>query len=298
MDYSIVVPVHNSAATLWQLHGEIQDALVSSPYTFELILVNDASSDDSWGVIKEIKAATAIKVVAINLAENVGQHRALFCGFRYATGRFVITLDDDLQFAPKDIMLLIERQRLTGADMVYGSLKKRKHSVIRNISSRIAVFLFSIAIPGIHLKGTSFRLISAGITSAIKNSSQHHIFIDGLMAPHVTNIQTINVSHNDRKIGHSGHSVGKQLIWALQSLFIYSTSVKVITGFSLVVLFLFAILWHKLPVENSLGAVGWVPGLTTIVLLFFCIISIVGWIWVLNNKWKRQFGFLIKEVLV
>jgi glycosyltransferase involved in cell wall biosynthesis len=200
IDYSIVVPVYKSTATLKQLCDEVNAVFSESNLTYELILVNDASPDDTWNIVKEIKANSSTKVTAVNLAKNTGQHHALLCGFQYVTGKFAITIDDDLQFSPKDILLLIKQQKLTDADLVYGIQFVKEHSVFRNLGSRTVAYMFSsfASTPG---RGSSFRLISSNIIQQIKNFNHRYIFLDELLAWFTSNTQFIEVTHSKRKDG-------------------------------------------------------------------------------------------------
>ena len=101
--YSVVVPVYNSQGTLQELFERVDATFAAMHATYELILVNDFSTDGSWNVIKDIKNKAGNKVVGIHLRRNFGQHKALLCGFQYAQGDYVVTIDDDLQFYPEDI---------------------------------------------------------------------------------------------------------------------------------------------------------------------------------------------------
>src|SRR5690348_11028641 len=100
-EYSVVVPVFNSEKTLWELCTRIETTFHKINASFEIILVNDFSHDNSWNVIKEIKQKFGDELTAIHLRRNFGQHKALLCGFQFARGEYIITMDDDLQFFPE-----------------------------------------------------------------------------------------------------------------------------------------------------------------------------------------------------
>jgi len=97
---SIIIPVYNSEHTLVALHKRLNSVLTKSIGKFEIIYVNDASSDGSWEEIQKL-AKNDLSVVAINLMKNYGQHNALLCGIRKAKYDIIGTLDDDLQNPPE-----------------------------------------------------------------------------------------------------------------------------------------------------------------------------------------------------
>src|ERR1039457_1077776 len=126
MSASIVIPVFNAQNTLRPL----VQALASVPelHSLELILVNDASRDNSWEVICQL-AAQHDWIRGINLSRNYGQHNALLCGIRAATREVTITMDDDLQNPPEEIPRMLAKLR-EGYDVVYGTPQKENHGFL------------------------------------------------------------------------------------------------------------------------------------------------------------------------
>lgn len=105
--YSIVIPLYNSSKILPDLYKRVLEVMESLKVEFELILVNDASSDNSWEVMKLLREKDK-RVKIISFTRNFGQHPALLCGMKYASGDYVITMDDDLQHPPEEIPKLIK----------------------------------------------------------------------------------------------------------------------------------------------------------------------------------------------
>src|SRR6187397_742169 len=129
---SVVVPVYGGARTLPELVSRLLAALPALAREFEIVLVNDASPDDSWRVIQEL-AAVHPAVRGIDLMRNYGQHNALLCGIRSARHALVVTLDDDLQNRPEDIGALL--QALTpDVDVVYGVPRRGGHGFARRLA--------------------------------------------------------------------------------------------------------------------------------------------------------------------
>ena len=126
MKISIVVPVFNSSDILDELVIRIKNVLEKSDYkdNFELILINDFSSDNSWIKIKNLRKKYFF-IKGINLRENFGQHNAIMAGLNNLSGDYVITLDDDLQHPPEYIPNIIEK--LNDFDVCYTNYKNRKH---------------------------------------------------------------------------------------------------------------------------------------------------------------------------
>ena len=94
IDISIVVPVYNSFRTLHELFNRIDIVFKDLNKTYQLILIDDGSSDNSWSIIEQIKKSNSDKVLAVKFGKNYGQHNAILCGFNYCLGDFIITMDD------------------------------------------------------------------------------------------------------------------------------------------------------------------------------------------------------------
>jgi len=108
MDFSVVVPVFNSQDSLEELFNQIKVVFEQLQKSFEVIFVDDGSTDNSWTVLQKVKENNVEQVKAIKLNRNFGQHNATVCGFSFAKGKSIITLDDDLQNPPAEIPKLIE----------------------------------------------------------------------------------------------------------------------------------------------------------------------------------------------
>ena len=96
-EISVVVPVFNSAPTLRILTERLLRVLEGLGRRFELVFVDDGSRDDSWTELSRLQSEFPARIVAIQLMRNFGQHNALMCGFRHSRGRYIVTIDDDLQ---------------------------------------------------------------------------------------------------------------------------------------------------------------------------------------------------------
>jgi len=199
---SIVVPVYNASAALNDLQAAIDKAMEQTALPYKLILVDDGSEDNSWEVIKEIKNKNPGKITAIRMAKNFGQHNALFCGMRHAKGDYIITMDDDLQHPPDEITKLIEYEKETNADIVYGISENYKRPLKRKLwrwgfklSSRLTFSASS--------EGSSFRLLKKDLVNKLVQHNQEFVFIDELIGWYTGNVQYVKVRHDPSKLSES-----------------------------------------------------------------------------------------------
>lgn len=233
MKISVVIPVFNSETTLVELLNRVSNALKNYP-GHEIILVNDGSTDGSWNTIQEQKKIFGNKLKAVNFTQNYGQHNALLCGFSFCEGDWVVTMDDDLQHPPEEIVKLIERQKETEADVIYGTYVSKQHSMVRNAGSRL---MKSQSDNKKHNKdsGSSFRLIKSSLTKILVDKhSAHFMFLDSVLAWYSGNVETVSVEHHPRKSGKTGYTFSKLFKIYLNILYYYSTKpLKIITVFGL-----------------------------------------------------------------
>ena len=137
MDISVIVPLFNEAESLPELYAWIQRVMNENKFTYEVIFINDGSTDDSWKVILDLKAKSD-NVRAIRFRRNYGKSPALFCGFERAEGDVVITMDADLQDSPDEIPELYRMVMKDGYDLVSGWKQKRyDNTFTKNIPSKI-----------------------------------------------------------------------------------------------------------------------------------------------------------------
>ena len=197
--YSVVIPVYNSELSLRELFDGIREVFTGLSAEFEVIFVDDGSRDNSWQVLQQLKKEHPETIVAITLAKNFGQHNATLCGFSFAKGQFIISIDDDLQIPPAEIRKLIICQEENEADVVYGYFGPGKqHSVIRNAGSRLTKKT-SVVMTGGPGEGSSFRLIRSDLVKKILNHHQNFIYLDEVILWYTDSIAFEKVEHRKRK---------------------------------------------------------------------------------------------------
>ena len=177
---SIVIPVYNGARSIGPLVAAL--AGLEVPGGHEIVLVNDNSPDDSLDVCRGLIRKTRVPVTLVDLARNYGEHNAVMAGLRQARGSHVITMDDDLQNPPGEVLNLLRHAQQTGADLVYAKPIEKQHAGWRNLGSRFTnrVADFVLDKPkGLYL--SSFRCISAFAASQATSYDGPFPYIDGLL---------------------------------------------------------------------------------------------------------------------
>ena len=208
IDFSVVVPVHNSEETLEELFSRIVVVFGELGSSFEVIFVEDGGSDGSWNVLKKLKNEFPDLIKAIKLNKNFGQHNATMCGFTFAKGDKIITIDDDLQNPPEEIKKLIETCQKNDSDITYGIYSKKQHTFVRNVLSKSAKKSSKLFMKGMG-KGSSFRIIDSNIVKRILDHNINFIFIDEVLQWYTGKISFVTVQHNKREHNKSGYSAGK-----------------------------------------------------------------------------------------
>lgn len=219
---SVVVPVYNSFQSLPELYAGIHTTMDELGIGFEVLFVDDHSTDASWETLLAIQKQAPTIVKAIKLARNFGQHNATLCGLSLAKGDCIITIDDDLQTPPSELKKLLLYFNTNPCDVIYGiSPKKKGHSLIRKSGSK-ALKQVSKSFRGTPGEGSSFRLISRDIAHKLLNHQFHFVFIDELLLWYTNQIEFVEVAHVARKYSQSGYSARK-LFSLLTNLVIFYT---------------------------------------------------------------------------
>lgn len=209
---SIVVPVFRSAALLPSLVQRLKGVLDAEGRPWEVILVDDASPDESYAVLRQLRAGDS-RLRIIQFARNHGQQHATLCGLNYARGAEIVTIDDDLQNAPEDIRALLAKLR-EGHVAVIGRIIHKKHDWWRNVGSRAHQYLAQKIIgkpPDLYL--SSFRALSRQAVDRVVRYKGAHPHISALLLKSVpaSAVVNVDVSHAPRTIGGSTYSLRKLL---------------------------------------------------------------------------------------
>jgi undecaprenyl-phosphate 4-deoxy-4-formamido-L-arabinose transferase len=205
---SIVIPVYRGAATI----GRLVEALsVLHPADgLEIVLVNDGSPDNSGEVCQRLVRRTAVPLTYVEHARNYGEHNAVMTGLRHARGAYAITMDDDLQNPPEEVVRLYDHARLGNWDVVYTRYGVKQHAGWRNLGSRFANAVADRLLDkpkGLYL--SSFRCMSAFAVQAVTRYQGPYPYIDGLLMQVTQRIDSIEVRHLPRVEGRSNYNLAR-----------------------------------------------------------------------------------------
>ncbi len=219
--YSVVIPVFNSEEIVATTIDRTVAFFESRGFSYEVILVNDGSNDGSWSVLQRAPARYP-HVRVINLLRNYGQHNANLCGLRRATGDYVITMDDDLQNPPEEIIHLIEKA-MTGPDVVFGQFRHKAASAHRNLGSKV-IGLLNRRIFGQppDLVVSNFRILRRDVVDRICTSRSAYPYITGQALLYSSNPANADVEHAPRAAGKSTYSPLRIAKLVIRILFSYS----------------------------------------------------------------------------
>jgi undecaprenyl-phosphate 4-deoxy-4-formamido-L-arabinose transferase len=266
---SIVIPVYNSEECLLELNKQLTNAFLSFP-SYELILVNDRSADNSWGKIIEICECNK-NAVGISLRKNSGQDNAIMAGLKIAKGEYIVIMDDDLQHSPNDILKLYN-ECVKGYDLCYGLFNKKKQKLWKNMGSwlngKLSEKLLSKP-KEIYL--SPFKIFRNEIAQEIIQYSGPYPYIDALLLTITHNISQIELEHHNRYKGNSNFNLLKSIsvfikhatgysIYPLR-LAIYLGFLSAFSSFVFAIYFLIDYFMHENKVE------GWIS--TILLILFF-----------------------------
>ena len=220
--YSVVIPVYNSGNIVGETIERTVAFFQQRDLDYELILVNDGSKDKSWHVICE-KARSNPAILGINLIRNYGQHTATLCGFRHASGEYVITLDDDLQNPPEEIIHLINKAQ-EGFDLVFGRFHKKRHALYRRVGSLLIGALNNrLFYKPKGLVTGGFRILRRDLVGRICSYQTPYPYITGLALLFAANPANVWVNHQPRKEGKSQYDLLKIVDLVMRILFNYSS---------------------------------------------------------------------------
>ncbi len=211
---SFVIPCYRSTATLPGVVAEIQEAMKNmEAYTYEIVLVNDCSPDDTFETIRRLCGENE-KITGISLAKNFGQHSALMAGFHHVTGDLVVCLDDDGQTPALEAGKLI-RGIEQGADVVYARYQHKHHSGFRNFGSHVNELMTRIMLgKPRNLYVSSYFAARRFVVEEMIRYEYAYPYVIGLVLRSTKNIVNVDVNHRDRRAGESGYTLGKLLnLW-------------------------------------------------------------------------------------
>lgn len=213
---SFIIPVYNEEENLPILFRELTTVVESLNFTYEIIFINDCSTDRSLAVIRDL-AEKYLVVRYVSFPENRGQSAALGAGFRVAAGEVIITMDADLQNDPADIPMMLEQYG--PYDMINGWRRNRKDSFSKKISSRIGNAVRNrLTSENINDTGCSLKIMRAAMLKNIKMYRGLHRFLPTLMRLEGARVIEVPVNHRHRQLGVSKYTNLRRGVEGFQDL--------------------------------------------------------------------------------
>jgi glycosyltransferase involved in cell wall biosynthesis len=221
-DLSIIVPAYCSADCLDALVAATTESLGTTGWTYEMVLVNDGSPDRTWDVIEALCRAHP-EVMGVDLRRNFGQDNAILTGIRFARGRVVAIMDDDLQHDPGDLPALLTKLE-EGADVVYARFRVRRHAAWKNLGSwfngKVAEWVLDKP-SGVYL--SPYKVLRREVAELICRYDGPDPYIDGLLFQVTSRFAQVSVDHHERHAGRGHYNLWRSLaVWA-----------RLATGFSI-----------------------------------------------------------------
>lgn len=300
---TIVVPLYNSAETLERLVVEL--TRLEIPGGYDLVLVNDGSRDNTAELAEQLVKKTDFPITLVKLSRNYGEHNAVMAGFHHANGDYVISMDDDLQNPPSEVIKLLNFAKQNQLDVVYSYYDEKRHESWRNFGSwltnRVADLLLDKP-KGLYL--SSFRCMSGFLVKEICKYDGPFVYVDGLILQVTQKIGRVKVEHAARESGRSGYTISK-LVKLWLSMFVNFSTVPLhlatMLGFGMAVFgFLYAVevVVEHFVLQNPLGWSSLMAGMLvfsgTQLLVLGLIGEYLGRLYLTTNR-KPQ--FTVREVV-
>jgi dolichol-phosphate mannosyltransferase len=202
--YSVVVPIKDEASNIPDLVKELELVMENPDHSWELIFVDDGSTDESLKILTELSQSRPFLKILV-FTQNFGQSSAFDAGFKYASGEFIITLDGDRQNDPADIPKLIAQ--LKDCDLVCGWRVNRKDSLTKKITSTIANTVRRyVCRDNVHDTGCSLKIYRKSCLEQIKMYNGMHRFLPALFSIEGFRVKEVPVNHRERPSGISKYN--------------------------------------------------------------------------------------------
>ncbi len=301
---SIIIPVYGCCKSLRLLYERLEKTLSTITENFEIIMINDASPDNSWSVIQELSKKDK-RVKGINFSRNFGQHYAITAGIDYAQGDWVVVMDCDLQDQPEEIIKLYNKAQ-EGYDVVLAQRIEREDSFFKKIGSKIFYKVLS------YLTGTeqdasiaNFGIYHKKVINAVKDMNDYLKYFPVMVRWVGFKLAVMPVKHSKRYEGESSYSLFKLLSLSIDVMLSFSDKpLKIVVklGFFIsLTSLLISVILFMLALLNYYTVPGWASTMITLWLLSGLIMMIQGIVGIYVGKTfdqtKNRPTYIIKEII-
>lgn len=231
LDYSVIIPCYKSKKIIPELIRQLVEFFENENKSFEIICVDDSSPDGLYDALKNIRQNDN-RIKIIQHFANYGQQNALITGFKFAQGKYVITMDDDLQNPPTEIKKLIEAIHEDKYDVVIGYPDCKKHKAYRNLGTQMvrAILRYTYELPK-DFRSSSFRIMHRSVAEKIADIRTSYPFVTAMILQLTKKIGTVRVEHHNRCEGKSNFNLKKCATLALLLILNYTRlPLKIISG--------------------------------------------------------------------
>jgi len=233
----------------------------------EIVFVFDGGKPESLLILKEVVTSkNSIKI--IELSKNFGQHNAIICGIEQAKGDWIITMDEDLQHDPLEILKLFKEQKEGDYDVVYGKYHELSHAWFRNFTSLGLKKLLKIGIPDLHPDFTAFRLIRCTIAKKLVGMNNSYTFLDGYLSWITSSVSSVEITHSESQAGESSYSIKKLIEHSINIFVTFSNLPIRILSFSALIFILFSFSYSLYIIVSSLTIANYESGFPTFIAFF------------------------------
>jgi undecaprenyl-phosphate 4-deoxy-4-formamido-L-arabinose transferase len=267
---SIVIPVYRGAATIGTLVRALSALTPASG--LEIVLVNDGSPDESGGVCADLVKAATVPMVYVEHGRNFGEHNAVMTGLRYASGTYVITMDDDLQNPVDEVTRMYDHARANNWDVVYSRYARTQQVGWRRMGSRFANRVADWLLDKPHgLYLSSFRCMSAFVVDSVRRYAGPFPYVDGLIMQTTQKIDSIEVKHLPRAQGRSNYTIKRLVLLWLNLATSFSLAPLRLAIFAGLIMAILGMIGAVLTIIEALTSrslpSGWASTMTVLLLL-------------------------------
>lgn len=275
---SFVIPCYNSSKTIVDVTSDIIKTM-KKDYSYEIILVNDGSKDNTIDVITKL-AKTNKKIKVIDFSKNYGQHSAILAGLKYTKGSIIVGLDDDGQTPAKESPKLIKAIQ-DGYDVAYANYKKKQHSAFRNFGSKVNLLMSEWLLnkpKNIH--PNSFFACKDYVAKEMVKYQNPYPYILGLTLQSTNSIINVETEHYERKVGKSNYSFSKLISLWLNGFTAFSVKPLRISSFvgvtSALLGFIYGIVLIVKKLTNQTQVLGYSSIMAAILFIGGIILLVLG----------------------